>query len=78
MECKIIGHKGSFNNYVDKKKGRGVSKKSTLVHPGGRGVSGCPRGQKFAKSYRRIMAYDYEKLHLLFSSDLRMQYIEDD
>ena len=26
--------KGSFNNYVDKKRGRGVSKKSTLVHPG--------------------------------------------
>ena len=36
--------KGSFNNYVDKKGGRGVSKKSTLVHPGGRGISRCPRG----------------------------------
>ena len=27
--------KGAFNNYVDKKRGRGVSQKSTLVHPGG-------------------------------------------
>ena len=26
---------GAFNNYVDKKRGRGVSQKSTLVHPGG-------------------------------------------
>ena len=34
-------NKGSFNNYVDKKGGgREVCKKSTLVHPGGRGVSG--------------------------------------
>ena len=27
--------KGAFNNYVDKKGGRGVIKKSTLVHSGG-------------------------------------------
>ena len=40
----------SFNNYVDKKGGGGVSKKSTLVHPGrGGGAPGCPRGQKFEK-----------------------------
>ena len=30
--------KGAFNNYVDKKRGRGVSQKSTLVNPGRRGV----------------------------------------
>ena len=29
--------KGAFNNYVDKKRGRGVSQKSTLVHSGGGG-----------------------------------------
>ena len=31
---------GPFNNYVDKKRGRGggVSKKSTLVHPGEEGL----------------------------------------
>ena len=54
---------------MEKKGGRGVSKKSTLVHPGG-GGSEWPRGQKFEKKrYRRIMANDYEKsklLHLLF------------
>ena len=28
----FFSHKGAFNNYVDKRRGRGVSKKSTLVH----------------------------------------------
>ena len=28
----MISAKGAFNNYVDKKRGRGVSEKSTLVH----------------------------------------------
>ena len=44
--------KGSFNNYVNKKGGGGVSKKSTLVHPGDKNLK---------KRYRRIMANDYEK-----------------
>ena len=39
--------KGAFNNYVDKKRGRGVSQKSTLVHSeGGTGSLDSPRGSK--------------------------------
>ena len=33
---------GAFNNYVDKKGGGGISKKSTLVHPGGAKGGGGP------------------------------------
>ena len=28
----LIGNKGSFNNYVDNRRGKGVSNKSTLGH----------------------------------------------
>ena len=54
---------GAFNNYVDKKEGRGGQQKVHACPPrgGGGGVSRCPRGQKFAKRYRRIMANDYKK-----------------
>ena len=60
---------------MDKKGGRGGgSAKSPRLSTRGGGVSGCPHGQRG----RRIMVNHYEKLHILFSSDLRMQYIEDD
>ena len=36
---------GAFKNYVDKKRGRGVSQKSTLVHLRGGGLE-CPLGPK--------------------------------
>ena len=52
--------KGSFNNYVDKKGGGGVSKKSTLVHPGV-GALDVLVDKNLKKRYRRIMANDYEK-----------------
>ena len=53
----LIIYKGSFNNYVDKKGGGGVSKKSTLVHPGGRGVLIMSTWTKNLKEkYRTIMA----------------------
>ena len=49
METPLIGkvidtkyYKGSFNNYVDKKRGRGVSQKSTREV----GSLECPRGLK--------------------------------
>ena len=42
-----------------RREGEGVNKQSTLVHPRGGGVSGCPRGQNFEK-----MANDYEKSRL--------------
>ena len=42
-----IGLRGhSTTKYMDKNKGRGVSQKSMLVHPGGGGSLECPRGPK--------------------------------
>ena len=49
MQKKKFLLEGPFNNYVDKKRGRGISKKSMHVHPGGSGVLECPRGLKFKK-----------------------------
>ena len=49
---------------MDKKGGRGVSKKSTLVHPGGAGGSLDVHVDKnLKKRYRRIMANDNEKFY---------------
>ena len=61
LSWKIL-YKGSFNNYVDKKGGGGVIKKSTLVHPG-EGVRSLDVhvDKNLKKRYRRIMANDYEK-----------------
>ena len=41
----------------------GSAKSPRLSTQGGGGVLGCPRGQKFSKRYRRIMANDYKKYH---------------
>ena len=35
QNCVVLTYTGAFNNYVDKKRGRRASQKSTLVHPGG-------------------------------------------
>ena len=43
----------SFNNYVDKKGGGGVSKKSTLVHPGGEGVIRMSMWTKLCKKVKK-------------------------
>ena len=45
VEFSVRGH--STTTWTRRGEG-GVNKKSTLVHPG-RGVSGCPRGQKIEK-----------------------------
>ena len=62
-------YKGAFNNYVDKKGGRGGQQK----------VHACPPRREgglwmstWTKIEKKSMANDYE-----VSSDLRMQYIED-
>ena len=47
MEMTITYTKGAFNNYVDKKGERGVSKKFTHVD------------KKLKENYRRIMANDH-------------------
>ena len=43
--------KGAFNNYVDKKRGRGGQPKVHACPPGGGGVLECPRGPKPRKCF---------------------------
>ena len=45
-----------FNNYVDKKRGRGSVKSPMLVHPGGGGLE-CPLGPKFEKKSSYFIKY---------------------
>ena len=75
---KMYLHKGAFNNYVDKKGGRGGSAKSPrLSTQGGGGSLDVHVDKKLKENYRRIMANDHEKSY--YTSSFRcMQYIKDD
>ena len=63
--------KGPFNSYVDKKRGRGVSKKSMLVHSGGGRSLECPRGPKFGKKTAISKSISYH-----CALEIKFHYIE--
>ena len=71
-------NKGAFNNYVDKKGGRGGQLKVHACPPrGGGGYQDVHVDKKLKENYRRIMANDHEKSY--YTSSFRcMQYIKDD